>query len=460
MNRNDAIKEKSVIKTEITAVTNEGSGVSRYKGAVVFTPFTAPGDSAEVKIEKVGKSCVYGKLERVLEPSADRVNPVCPVFGECGGCALRHIDYAAETRIKTDWVAEHIRRIGGFDLEPLPAIPSPKSDRYRNKAIYQAGRDENGKIIFGFYRRKSHEIINCENCLLQPEEFEKILKVIKFFGEQTKISVYDESRHKGLLRAVYIRKGEVSGEIGVCLVINGSRLPRAELLVSALKAQLPQIVSIMLGINEERTNVVLGKRFVTLFGKEGISDTLCGVTVDISPAAFYQVNHGAAELLYRKAGELAGLTGEETLLDLYCGAGTIGLSMAAGAKRLIGVEIVPQAVENARKNAERMGVSNAEFICGDAAQAAQTLQKRGLLPDVVVLDPPRKGCDSATLSAVAAMNPKRIVMVSCDTATMARDFKALAELGYTPKIAQPVDMFPRTANVECAALLVRENAGR
>ena len=251
----------------------------------------------------------------------------------------------------------------------------------------------------------------------------------------------------------------MSGEIGVCLVINGSRLPRAELLVSALKAQLPQIVSIMLGINEERTNVVLGKRFVTLFGKDGISDTLCGVTVDISPAAFYQVNHGAAELLYRKAGELAGLTGEETLLDLYCGAGTIGLSMAAGAKRLVGVEIVPQAVENARKNAERMGVSNAEFICEDAAQAVQTLQKRGLLPDVVVLDPPRKGCDSATLSAVAAMRPKRIVMVSCDTATMARDFKALAELGYTPKIAQPVDMFPRTANVECAALLVRENAG-
>lgn len=456
MNRNDAIKEKSVIKTEITAVTNEGSGVSRYNGAVVFTPFTAPGDTAEVLVEKVGKSCVYGRLERVLAPSADRVDPICPVFCECGGCALRHIDYAAETKIKTGWVAEHIRRIGGFDLEPLPAIPSPRSDRYRNKAIYQAGRDESGKIIFGFYRRKSHEVINCESCLLQPEEFAEILKVIKFFCEQTKISVYDEKQHKGLLRAVYIRKGGVSGETGVCLVINGRRLPQEELLVSALRANFPQVVSVMLSINEERTNVVLGKKFVTLFGKDGISDTLCGVTVDISPAAFYQVNHDAAELLYRKAGELAALTGEETLLDLYCGAGTIGLSMAAGAKRLIGVEIVPQAVENARKNAARMGVTNAEFICGDAAQAAQTLQKRGLLPDVVVLDPPRKGCDRATLEAVAAMRPKRIVMVSCDTATMARDFKALSELGYAPQTAQPVDMFPRTANVECAGVLVRE----
>ena len=456
MSRNDAIKEKSVIKTEITAVTNEGSGVSRYNGEVVFTPFTAPGDVAEVKIEKVGKSCVYGRLEKIIAPSADRTEPVCPVFGECGGCALRHIDYAAETRIKTGWVAEHIRRIGGFDLEPLPAVPSPKSDRYRNKAIYQAGRNEKGEIIFGFYRRKSHEIINCEGCLLQPEEFAEILKVIKFFAEQTKISVYDEKQHKGLLRAVYIRKGEQSGEIGICLVINGRRLPQAELLISGLSTRFSGIVSIVLNINEERTNVVLGKRFITLFGRDGISDTLCGVEVDISPAAFYQVNHGAAELLYRKVGELAALTGEETLLDLYCGAGTIGLSMAKNAKRLIGVEIVPQAVENARKNAERMGAANAEFICGDAAEAAQTLQKRGLLPDVVIMDPPRKGCDAATLAAVAAMKPKRIVMVSCDTATMARDFKALAALGYAPKAAQPVDMFPRTANVECAAVLERE----
>lgn len=456
MSRNDAIKEKSVIKTEITAVTNEGSGVSRYNGEVVFTPFTAPGDVAEVKIEKVGKSCAYGRLEKIIAPSADRTEPVCPVFGECGGCALRHIDYAAETRIKTGWVAEHIRRIGGFDLEPLPAVPSPKSDRYRNKAIYQAGRNEKGEIIFGFYRRKSHEIINCEGCLLQPEKFAEILKVIKFFAEQTKISVYDEKQHKGLLRAVYIRKGEQSGEIGICLVINGRRLPQAELLISGLSTRFSGIVSIVLNINEERTNVVLGKRFITLFGRDEISDTLCGVEVDISPAAFYQVNHGAAELLYRKAGELAALTGEETLLDLYCGAGTIGLSMAKNAKRLIGVEIVPQAVENARKNAERMGADNAEFICGDAAEAAQTLQKRGLLPDVVIMDPPRKGCDAATLAAVAAMKPKRIVMVSCDTATMARDFKALAALGYAPKAAQPVDMFPRTANVECAAVLERE----
>lgn len=456
MSRDDVIKEKSVIKTEITAVTNEGSGVSRYNGAVVFTPFTAPGDTASVFVEKVGKSCVYGKLKKLEKPSDKRTDPICPVFGECGGCALRHIDYAEEVKIKTGWVAEHIHRIGGFDLEPLPAIPSPKTDRYRNKAVYQAGRDKNGKIIFGFYRRKSHEVINCENCLLQPKEFSEILKVIKFFAEQNRISVYDENEHRGLLRSVYIRKGEVSGETGVCLIINGKRLPEAKLLATVLSTQFPGIVSIVLNINEEKTNVVLGKKFITVFGKSGIFDSLCGVGVNISPAAFYQVNHDAAELLYKKAGELAALTGTETLLDLYCGAGTIGLSMAKGAKHLIGVEIVPQAIENAKKNAERMGVTNAEFICGDAAKAAGDLKKRGLLPDVVVLDPPRKGCDGATLNAVAKMNPKRIVMVSCNTATMARDLKELAVLGYLPKTVQPVDMFPRTANIEAVCLLLKE----
>lgn len=456
MSRDDVIKEKSVIKTEITAVTNEGSGISRYNGAVVFTPFTAPGDTALVSIEKVGKSCVYGKLKKLEKPSDKRTSPLCPVFGECGGCALRHIDYAEEVKIKTGWVKDHINRIGGFDLDPLSAIPSPKTDHYRNKAVYQAGRDESGKIIFGFYKRKSHEVINCESCLLQPEEFSEILKLIKFFAEQNKISVYDENEHRGLLRSVYIRKGEISGEVGICLVINGKHLPEAKLLASVLSTQFPDIVSIVLNINEEKTNVVLGKKFVTVFGKSGIFDTLCGVGVDISPAAFYQVNHGAAELLYQKAGELAALMGEETLLDLYCGAGTIGLSMAKGAKRLIGVEIVPQAIENAKKNAERMDVTNAEFICGDAAKAAKALKDRGLVPDVAVLDPPRKGCDAATLDAVAKMNPKRIVMVSCNTATMARDFKELAELGYLPKTVQPVDMFPRTANIEAVCLLLKE----
>ncbi|MBQ7874184.1 MAG: 23S rRNA (uracil(1939)-C(5))-methyltransferase RlmD [Oscillospiraceae bacterium] len=450
------IKENSFIETEITAVTNEGSGVSRYEGMVVFTPFAAPGDGARVKIAKVGKNCIYGELDKVLRPSVDRIEPDCEVFGQCGGCSLRHIRYDAELYEKTHWVKDHIQRIGGFDIEPFPAIGSPKIEGYRNKAIYQVGRGEKGEPVFGFYRHKSHEVIDCKNCRLQPKEFADILTAIGFFVKQNKISIYDEKTHSGLLRAVYIRKGEITDEIGVCLVLNGDKLPGEKLLVSLLSTQFKNIVSIVLNTNKERTNVVLGKKSRTVFGKDGITDVLCGVTVDISPAAFYQVNHGGAEKLYGVAAEFAGLSGGELILDLYCGAGTIGLSMAKKAGSLIGVEIVPEAIENAKINAARMGVTNAEFICGDAGTAAEELQERGLAPDVIILDPPRKGCSEDTLEAVAAMKPKRVVYVSCNTATMARDFKILDSLGYKPEKVQSVDMFPRTAHVEGVGLLVRK----
>ena len=450
------IKEKSVVETEITAVTNEGAGVSRCGGMVLFTPFTVVGDTAKVKIVKVGKTCLYGELVEVTKPSPERIEPDCPSFGECGGCTFRHMTYEAEKEQKTAWVEDHIRRIGGFNLSPFPVKPSPQKTRYRNKAIYQVGKTAEGKIVFGFYKRKSHEIVDGESCLLQPEIFSKILSAVRFFIEQNRISIYDEETNRGLFRAVYLRQGEVSGEIGVCLVLNGEKLPSTELLVSVLSTNFPQIVSIVLNVNKERTNVVLGKEFRTIYGKDGITDVLCGVTVDLSPAAFYQVNHGAAELLYGIAAEYAALSGTETVLDLYCGAGTIGLSMAKNAGKLIGVEIVPEAIENARKNAERMGVHKAEFLCGDAAKAAETLRKRGLRPNVIILDPPRKGCSEETLAAVASMAPDRIVMVSCNTATMARDFKILASFGYQPQKVQPVDLFPRTANCEAVALLTKE----
>lgn len=460
MEKKIPVKEKSFIETEITAVTNEGSGVSRYEGTVVFTPLTAPGDIARVKVAKVGKTCIYGELESVLKPSKDRVDPDCEVFGECGGCSLRHMKYEAELREKTSWVRDHVQRIGGFDLEPFPAIGSPKTEGYRNKAIYQVGKGKNGEPVFGFYRKKSHDVMDCRSCRLQPKEFSDILTAIGFFVKQNKISIYDEKSHSGLLRAVYIRKGEVTGEIGICLVLNGEKLPGEKLLVSLLSTQFENIVSIVLNTNRERTNVVLGKKNRTVFGKDGITDILCGVTVDISPAAFYQVNHGGAEILYRTAADFAELSGGELVLDLYCGAGTIGLSMAEKAGKLIGVEIVPQAVENARINAKRMGVTNAEFICGDAGTAASELEKRGIAPDVIILDPPRKGCSEDTLEAVAKMNPKRVVYVSCNTATMARDFKIMQELGYIPEKVRPVDMFPKTAHVEGVGLLIRKNPAK
>lgn len=451
----ERIKENSVIETEITAVTNEGSGVSRYNGMVVFTPFTAVGDVAKVRVVKVGKNCLYGEVESIVKSSPERREADCPSFGECGGCALRHMTYGAEEQIKTGWVEDHLRRIGGLDLSPFPVLSSPKTERYRNKAIYQVGKNEKGDLVFGFYKRKSHEIVAGEGCLLQPEIFSEILKAIRFFVTEKKISVYDEKTHRGLLRAVYIRQGEVTKEIGVCLILNGDSLPGTKLLVSVLSTNFPQIVSIVLNVNKERTNVVLGKTFRTVFGKDGITDVLCGVKVDLSPAAFYQVNHDAAETLYGIAADFAELSGTETLLDLYCGAGTIGLSMAERAGKLIGVEIVPEAIENAKKNAGRMGVTNAEFLCGDAGTAAETLRKRGLKPDVVILDPPRKGCSEETLEAVAKMEPTRIVMVSCNTATMARDLKILEGLGYRAQKVQPVDLFPRTANCEAVAKIVK-----
>lgn len=450
------LKENNFIETEITAVTNEGSGVSRYEGMVVFTPLTAPGDIAKVKVAKVGKNCIYGELDSVLKHSPERIDPDCEVFGECGGCSLRHMKYEAELREKTSWVRDHVQRIGGFDLEPFPTIGSPKTEEYRNKAIYQVGKGEKGEPVFGFYRKKSHEVMDCKNCRLQPKEFADILTAIGFFVKQNKISIYDEKSHSGLLRAVYIRKGEVTGEIGICLVLNGDKLPGEKLLVSLLSTQFSDVVSIVLNTNKERTNVVLGKKSRTIFGKDGITDVLCGVTVDISPAAFYQVNHSGAEILYKTAADFASLSGGELVLDLYCGAGTIGLSMAEKAGKLIGVEIVPEAIENAKINAKRMGVKNAEFICGDAGTAAAELEKRGTAPDVIILDPPRKGCSEDTLEAVAKMAPKRVVYVSCNTATMARDFKIMQSLGYEPEKVQPVDMFPKTAHVETVVLLSRK----
>lgn len=453
MEKKILIKENSFIETEITAVTNEGSGISRYEGMVVFTPFTAPEDIARVKIAKVGKNCIYGELDSIISPSEKRIEPNCDVFGECGGCALRHMSYDAELFEKTSWVRDHVKRIGGFDIEPFPTIGSPKTEEYRNKAIYQVGKGKNGEPIFGFYRKRSHDILNCKNCKLQPKEFEKILEAIGFFVKESKCSIYSEEKHSGLLRAVYIRKGEVTGEIGVCLVLNGDKLPGEKMLVSLLSTEFKNITSIVLNTNKERTNVVLGRKSRTIFGKDGITDVLCGVTVDISPASFYQVNHSGAELLYKTAADFAELSGGELVLDLYCGAGTIGLSMVNKVGKLIGVEIVSDAIENAKLNAKRMGVENAEFICADAGAAAEELERRGLAPDVVILDPPRKGCSDETLEAVAKMSPKRIVYVSCNTATMARDFKLLCEHGYEPQKVQPVDMFPRTAHVEAVALL-------
>lgn len=447
LNKND------IIELKISDITAEAMGVGRYDGMAVFVPMSAIGDCLRVKIVKVQKTLCYGIIQEILTPSPTRIQPDCPVYAQCGGCSLRHIRYEEECRLKNRIVAENLRRIGKVELQLPPLLPSPAVNAYRNKAQYPIAQTAQG-ARGGFYASRSHRVIPYSGCALQPAVFGEILQFVEQFIDQYHIPIYDEERHQGLVRHVYLRRGEVSGEIMLCLVINGTELPHCGQFVRALTQQFPQVVSIQLNINREKTNVILGRKSRLLYGRESISDTLCGVQFDISPLAFYQVNHDAAQQLYRTAGDFAQLGPEDVLLDLYCGAGTIGLSLAGQAKELIGVEIVQEAVDNAIQNAKRNGIKNARFLCGDAAKAAQTLADEGIHPTVIIIDPPRKGCDAALLETIAQMQPEKLVYVSCNSATLARDIAVLAGFGYQAVRCQAVDMFPRTAHVETVCLLV------
>ena len=452
------MKKNDLIPLTITGVTSEGSGVGRHDGMVVFVPNAAVGDQLTVRIIKPSKKYCIGKIEEILTPSPDRIHSDCPVFAQCGGCVFRHISYEAELAIKTQRVADALAHIGGLpDLPLRPIVGAKQTDRYRNKAQLPIGKNRDCQVILGFYANRTHRIVACDDCALQPKAFQPAIRAVQQWIGETGESIYDEATGRGKLRHLYIREGSATGERMVCLVVNGSSVQREDRLVELLRQQVMGLCSVVLNENRENTNVILGKQFRTLWGSDTITDVLCGLRFQIAPASFYQVNRDQAERLYQIAGTYAALTGEETLLDLYCGAGTIGLTMAGRAKQLIGVEIVPQAIENAKANARANGIENAEFLCGDAAEAAVTLQKRGLAPDVIVLDPPRKGCDSQLIATVVEMGPERIVYVSCDPATLARDLKLFREQGYQPIEATPVDLFPRTAHVESVCLLTREN---
>lgn len=451
------LKKNQIEEAEITAMSSDGNGIAKIDGMVVFVPYTAVGDKLKIRIVKVQKNYSFGIIEEILQPSPDRVDDHCPVYKKCGGCAFRHISYEAELRHKAEFVQSNLRRLGGLDPVMLPITPSPLVQGYRNKAQYPI-REYDGKIEAGFFAKRSHRVISCASCDLQPAFFEQILEYTKQFLEEYHISAYDEQTGKGKVRHLYIRYGEVSGEVMVCLVVNSERLPHAAEYVEGLLKVCPQVVSVVLNINREQNNVILGQKCITLYGKDTIEDTLCDVRFELSPLSFYQVNRQAAEKLYRLAAEMAQFEGNELLIDLYCGAGTIGLSMASKVRELIGVEIVPDAVENAKENAKRCGVENARFICADAKEAAAQLAAENLHPDVIVVDPPRKGCDLEVLQAIAAMAPKRLVMISCNSASLARDCKELEALGYHLEKAAPVDLFPRTTHVETVCLLTREKS--
>ena len=451
------LQKNQILTLRIERLSSDGSGVAHSAdGEAVFVPCTAPGDEARVRIVKDCGRYAFGILDELLTPSPDRIPVDCPVAGPCGGCSLRHLDYAAELRAKQESVLDAFRRIGGLEVPVLDILPSPDVDRYRNKVQFPVGIDKNGVPCIGFYAGRTHRIVPCPDCKLQPGMLNEIGNALCTFFAQQGIRPYDEQSGKGLVRHIFLRRGAHSGQIMVCLVCTRAKLPHVEQLCTALREQFPAISTILLNVNAKNTNVILGSENHILYGPGYIEDTLCGVPVRLGPLSFYQVNTLAAERLYGVAAQYAQLTPDDTLLDLYCGMGTIGLSMAEQCRELIGVEIVPEAIESAKANAARMGkavAAKSRFFCADAGQAATQLAAEGLHPDIVMLDPPRKGCDEATLSAVVRMAPRRVVYVSCNPATAARDAAWLEQNGYHAEKVQPVDLFPRTKHCECVIAL-------
>lgn len=429
-----------------------GMGVARIDGRVVFVHGALRGEKCRVLILKTLKSVAFAKVLEVLEPSSERITPDCPYFPRCGGCTYRHIRYEEELRLKKQRVQDNLSRIGGSYVTVEEILGARDTLRYRNKAQYPVSKD--GAV--GFYRARTHEVIECEHCLLVKPEADAAAEALREYMQSCRVAGYDEKTGRGLVRHLYIRSN-AAGESLVCVLVNGDKLPKEDRLVTLLRDACPKCTGIVLGTNTKKGNVILGDRYRTLWGSDRLEDTLCGKTFRLSVPSFYQVNRIQAERLYAKAIEFAGLTGQETVLDLYCGAGTITLALSDHAKKVLGAEIVPEAIDDARENAARNGVKNAEFFCGDASDVAKKLARENLRPDVITVDPPRKGLAADVVESIAEMQPGRVVYVSCDSATMARDVKRLADLGYTAQRACAVDMFPRADHIETVVLLSKLN---
>ena len=450
------LEKSKIYEAVITDYTSEGQGVAKIEGCAVFIPNAIVGEICRVRIEKAAKTWAAGKIVEILGKSPHRINRACPVAKLCGGCAFHHMDYEEETRLKAHRVMSCLNRMAGENLEQLPILAAPTCEGYRNKAQYPVSVKK-GRAYAGFFRQGTHDVVENDRCLLLPEESDAVKDIVMAYANQYRVMPYDEANHKGLLRHIYVRRGAVSGQVLVCLVLNGRRLPKVEVLIERLK-KVPGFTTLVVSVNTKVGNSVLGDEFITLYGPGYIEDTLCGLNFRLSPRSFYQVNHHQAQRLYEAAISRAGITKNDTVLDLYCGVGTITLCMAKAAGKVIGVEVIPQAVEDARDNAARNGIENAEFFCGDAGQAALELEKQGVQADVVVVDPPRKGLNADTIEALARFSPRRIVYVSCDPATLARDVALLKERGFAVQSAQAADLFPRCAHVETVVLLSREKA--
>ncbi|MBR2312873.1 MAG: 23S rRNA (uracil(1939)-C(5))-methyltransferase RlmD [Clostridia bacterium] len=455
------LKKGSQLTLDIVDLNNLGCGVgSAPDGRAVFVAGAVDGDRVLTELIKVNKTYAVGRLVKIITSSQYREEGFCSAPLSCGGCVYRHLSYARELELKREYVRQCFRKAGLAEVVVEDVRTTGVVKGYRNKAEYPITMTKNG-LCGGFYAQKTHRVVVAERCSLQPPIFDEILHTVCTLLTAQGVSAYEEETGKGLLRHLYLREGKNTGDIMVCPVINGDRLPDEQGFVTALRTAFPRITSILLNINKKSTNVVLGNTYRTLWGKDHLDDVLCGVRFAIAPSAFYQVNHDAAELLYGIAKERA-VTGSKNglLLDLYCGAGTIGLSMADGFCEVIGIEIVPAAIESAKVNAARNGIKNAQFYCGDAADTEKLLataeSARGTLhPDVVILDPPRKGCDRTLLEFLAKREVPRIVYVSCGPDTLARDCAILKELGYEIGTVTPVDLFPRTGHVESVVCLTR-----
>ena len=448
--------KNQIYEAVVTDYTAEGQGVAHVEGCAVFLPNAIAGERYKIRIEKAQKTWAAGKIVEVLEKSPHRVNRECPVAKLCGGCDFWHMDYEEETRLKAERVRQTLNRIGGENLTNVPILAAPTCKDYRNKAQYPVA-SRKGRAYAGFFRAGTHQVVENERCLILPRETDKVKDTVIDYANQYRVSAYDEETQKGLLRHIYVRRGVVSGQILVCLVVNGRKLPHVPELIEKLK-KIPGFATLVLAVNTRPGNAILGNEFITLYGPGYIEDTLCGLQFRLSPRSFYQVNHYQAQRLYEAAISQAEITKDDLVLDLYCGVGTITLAMAKAAGKVIGVEVIEQAVEDARDNAKRNGIENAEFFCGDAGKAALELEEKGIKPDVIVVDPPRKGLNADTIEALHRMDPRRIVYVSCDPATLARDVALLKERGYVLKNAMAADLFPRCAHVESIVCLSREKA--
>ena len=461
-----APKKNDVYPLRMENYGSAGEGVARLDGQAVFVRGAIPGELCSVQLLKVGKTAAWGRAAEVLEPSPDRQVPDCPNYPKCGGCQLRHMTYAEELRFKRQKAEDALRRIGGWDGTVAVIHGAKSPDRYRNKIQFPVAagtetapnrraapdpRVAPGPRV-GFFRARSHDVIDAPDCLLQPLEATRLRAAFKDWMARYAVPAYDEKAHTGLIRHFYVRVNR-AGEALCAVIANGRSLPKRRALIEALRQAEPKLAGVVLSVNTEKTNVILGKENRLLWGRDYLEDTLCGLTFRLSVPSFYQVNRDQAEVLYGRVLDFAGLTGQETVLDLYCGIGTITLVLAKKARKVYGAEVVPEAIEDAMANAARNGVDNAEFFCGDAGEAARLLADRGVRPDVICVDPPRKGLALPVIETIAEMAPRRLVYVSCDPATLARDVKLLAERGYRLEKAEAADLFPRSFHVETVCLL-------